>query len=82
MLARLADSAADGYAQLENDSLRRQIAALESELAAVRVYDPVENLRGKANCRRGVALRGLGQDLPLGDFRKLPNDLVPQMVIG
>ena len=35
MLARVADDAADSYAQLENAELRSRIAALEGELSAV-----------------------------------------------
>ena len=33
MLARLGDNAADAYAELEKEDLRRRIAALESELS-------------------------------------------------
>jgi hypothetical protein len=35
MLARLADGAADAYAQLENDGLRARIAALEQEVSSL-----------------------------------------------
>ena len=42
----------------------------------------MEDLRGQTNGGRRVALGGLGQDLALGDFRELANDLVPQMAVG
>ena len=42
----------------------------------------LQNLRGQTDGGSGVALRGLGQDLALGDFRELAHDLGAQMVVG
>ncbi len=42
----------------------------------------MQDLGGQTDCRRRVALCRLGQDLALGDFGELANDLVPQMAVG
>jgi hypothetical protein len=42
----------------------------------------VEDLGGKSNGRGRITLGWFGQDLALGNLRKLANDLVPQMIIG
>ena len=39
-------------------------------------------MRRQADGRRGVALRGLGQDLALWNLGQLPDDLGAQMIVG
>ena len=38
-------------------------------------------MRGEADGRSGVALRGLRDNLLFGNFRKLLNDFAPQMIV-
>ena len=42
----------------------------------------LQNVRGQSDGGSGIALRGLGQNLPLGNFGKLADDFLPQMIVG
>ena len=44
--------------------------------------DRLQNVRRQADRRRRIALRRLGQNLALGNFGKLLDDLRAQMIVG
>ena len=44
--------------------------------------DRLQDVRGQPDGRRGIALRGLRQNLPRGNLRKLPHDFVAQVIVG